>query len=238
MHGDVFQYDLPAPREIVELMKGRFSPLAALASHPRDVIVGELRRELGFKNLPHLAHVTDAILELPLSCLSVHGDAYWLTFHGSGFPIHLTGRNEIPPWLYEAFPIGTVNGLEEFLRYFGGMVHGYLDAAAGIFWSPSHAFFVSPNDPNCAWGTVGEWQGALSFYGGASGDQIVIHRDGSPGKWLHEFGGYSFTEIREYGLENPFAKLPYSFTDLIDHFADYLSWPREDPRNRDSPFYY
>lgn len=237
MHGDVFQYDLPAPREIVEAMKARSSPLAALASHPRDLIVGELRRDFGFVNLPHLAHVADAILEMPLSCLSAHGGAYWLTFCRSGVPIHLAGRNEIPMWLYEAFPIRAVKGLEEMLRYFGGMVHGYLDAAAGRFWFPSQAFLVKEEDSSCAWGTVGEWQGALSFYGGASGDQIVIHRDGSPGKWLHEFGGDP-CPVTELAYENPFARLSYSFTELIEHFAEYLTWPREDPGIRESPFYY
>ena len=230
MYGDVVQHDLPAPREVVEAMRERSSPLAALASCTRDVILAELRRELRFENLPHLAHLASAILELSLSCLSVHGDAYWLTFHRSGFPIHLPSRNEIPQSLSDAFPIRGVKGLEEFLRYFGGMVDGYLGAAAGGFWSPSEAFLVSADEPGSDWGTVGEWQGALSFYHGASGDQIVIHRDGRPGKWSHEVGW-------ETPDENPFTKLPYSFTELIDHFSEYLSLPRKDPRKRDSPFY-
>jgi hypothetical protein len=233
MNSEVFQHDLPAPREVVAAMKERSNPLAVLASHSRDVILGELRRELRFENLPHLTHLANAILELPLSCLSAHGDAYWLTFHRYGFPIHLPGRNEIPLWLYEAFPIGTVKGLEGFLRYFGGMVYGYLPPQ-GQFWSPSEAFLVLANEPNCDWGTFGEWQGALSFYHGTSGDQIVIHRDGYPGKWSHEVGW-------ETPDENPFTKLPYSFTELIDYFAEYLSLPQEDSRNRDNrdnPFYY
>jgi hypothetical protein len=231
MYGDIIQYELPAPHDVVEAMNQRSSPLAALASCTPDVILGELRRQLRFENFRHLSNLANAILELPLSCLSAHGDAYWLTFHQSGFPIHLAGRNEIPQWLNGAFPVGTVKGLEEFLRYFGGMVHGYLGAAAGGFWSPSEAFLVSANEPNSDWGKVGEWQGALCFYHGASGDQIVIHRDGCPGKWSHEIG---------WGTpdENPFIKLPYSFTELIDHLAEYLSFPLDDPRMRESPFYY
>jgi hypothetical protein len=230
MYGDVLQHDLPAPRDVVEAMKERSSPLAALASCTRDVILGELRQQLRFENLPHLARVANAILELPLSCLSVHGDAYWLTFNRSGFPISLPGRNEIPQWLDKAFPIGTVNGLEEFLRYFGGMVDGYLPPL-GFFWFPSEAFLVSADDSSSDWGLVGEWQGALAFYHTGTGNQIVIHQDGCPGKWSREVG-WTIPD------ENPFTKLPYSFPALIDHFAEQLLLPLEDPRRRDSPFYY
>jgi hypothetical protein len=221
---NVRQHDLPAPPDVLAAMKKRSNTLADLAGLPRDAIVHHLREELRLENLPHLARLANAILEMPLSCLSAYDGEYWLTFNQSGVPISLPGRNTIPQALYDAFPIRSVDGLEDFLIHFGGMADDVLPG--GFFLGPTETMLVSERGFN--WGMIGEWRGALAFYHGTTGDYVVIHQDGYPGKWSHEIG-WSTQD------DNPFARLSFSFPELIDHFVEHLSLGREDPG---SPFYY
>src|SRR5580700_1715718 len=106
----VLQHDLPAPWNTVTRLKLQRSPLAELACLGANDIRQQLQLQWSFKDLPHLTHLANAILELPLSCLLEWGDEYWLTFNASSFPISISGTNEIPRSLYEAFPIRSVGG--------------------------------------------------------------------------------------------------------------------------------
>src|SRR5262249_28999351 len=101
----------------------------------------------------------------------------------------------------------------------------------GCFWRPSESVIVRADDPTNDWGMLGEWEGSVTFYHGASGDQILIHPGGDVGKWSHEIGW-------ESSDQPSVERLGTSFHELIEHFPDYLSLPLMSPRRRDSPFCY
>jgi hypothetical protein len=230
---NVIEYKLPAPDDVVQKLTRVSNPLADLASFAPEQIVGSLRAQWRFDKLPHLARLANAILELPLSCLSAYDEHYWLTFNGSGFPLSISGTNIVPSSLFDTFPISSVDGLQEFLRDFGGMADGALPPG-GCFWRPSECVFVSADDKKYHWGMVGTWAGSLAIYHGAGGDQIVIHPDGYIGKWSHEIG------LARTHDEPPIARLKFSFAELIDHFREYLALSIHSPRSpirQSSPFF-
>ena len=235
MDWDVDEYELPAPGDVIQEMRTRSNALADLASLPTKEIVANLRKQWRFENLPHLTNLANAILDLPLSCLSVCGEQYWLTFNKSSYPLSIVGANNIPQSLFHAFPISSVHGLQEFLSHFGGMADGVLPPG-GFFWPPSAQVFVSKDDPRYDWGVVGRWAGSLAFYHGASGDQIVIHPEGYPGKWSHEIAWE-----KTMGERLPFVRLNHSVVELIDEFVNYMSITIQNPMNPSrefSPFLY
>jgi len=233
MHWNVDEYQLPASAKIVERLRANSHSFTNLVSMPPNAIVERLLAKLRFENQPHLARLARAILALPLSCLSVYETQVWLTFHDkeAGARLHLPGLGDIPPSLAEQFPLRSIPGLEEFLRYFGGMADGFLPPGSN-FWDPAEAIIVSRDDHSLgSWGLVNGWEGSLTLYHGASGDRIVLHPHGYAGKWLHEIGW-------ESERKSPFVKLDLSFPELIIHYSEYLSLPLESPERQASPFYY
>ena len=229
MRHDVDEYDLPAPSKVVERLKANSDSFANLVTMPPDAIVERLRNRLDFENQAFLAHLAKAMLDLPLTCLSVYFTHCWLTFNADDVPLHFPGLGDIPSSLYEKYPVRSVPGLEEFLRYFGDMAVGILPTA-GFFWDPAQAVIVSREDVSMSWGMVDGWEGSLSIYHGSTGDIIVLHPDGYPGIWRHEIGWGS-------NRESPFVRLDFSFPELIVHFSEYLALPSESPEQQASPFY-
>lgn len=235
MEWDVDEYEFPAPNDVVHEMRSQSNALLDLACLPSNEILTRLEKEWHFESTPHLTNLAHMILDLPLSCLSVHGEQYWLTFNRSGYPLSIAGANVIPESLFRTFPISCVHGLREFLTHFGGMADGFLPPG-GFFWPPSQLVLVSDDDPRYVWGMVGDWAGSLAFYHGPSGDQIVIHPDGYLGKWSHDIAWE-----RTSCDKTPFVRLDYSFPESIDEFVNYLQISMDDPMNRRrefSPYFY
>jgi hypothetical protein len=155
MHWNVDEYGLPAPAKIVERLRASSHSFTNLAPMPPEEIVERLRAKLRFENQPHLARLAGVILALPLSCLSVYVTQVWLTFHDreADARLHLPGFGYIPLSVYERFPLRSVPGLEEFLRYFGGMADGFLPPGS-MFWDPAEVAVVSRDDESLG---HGEW---------------------------------------------------------------------------------
>src|SRR5260370_32556662 len=126
MDFDVDEYEFPAPNDVVQEMKSRSHALADVACLHSNEILATLDRTWRFENMPHLTNLAHMILGLPLSCLTVHGAQYWLTFNRPGYPLSIAGANLIPESLVRAFPISSIHGLREFLSHFGGMADGFL----------------------------------------------------------------------------------------------------------------
>jgi Fe2+ or Zn2+ uptake regulation protein len=227
---DVVEYELPAPRNIVAKVKRQSGFLADLVCLPPTEVVSRLRSEYRFEPFPHLTKLAKTILDLPLPCLSAHGDHFWLTFNRSDRPVSIAGRSHIPQSLYDKFPLQAVPGLEEFLRHFGGMATESLPPCS-FFQRPSKCVCVSADDENLEWGVIGDWAGSLSFFQGATGDQIVIHPDGRPGAWFHDVAW-------EHSGEVAFQPIGMSFPKLIDYLAEYLVLPVTSSQRESSPFYY
>jgi hypothetical protein len=227
----VIEYPFPVSPEIAAKVAEQSRFLGDLVVLTSPEIISRLRVRYRFTNHPHLARLANAILKQSLSCLSYDGNQYWLTFNKSGHPVHLRGVNSIPLPLYDKFQIQSVPGLEEFLQNFGGMSNGWNLPASNYFLLPSESVCVSSDDIHRDWGTIGDWAGSLLFYKGATGDQVVIHPDGTPAAWFHDAAWESLDEI-------PFRPVGMSFPNLIDHLAACIELPTDSPNWSESPFYY
>ena len=227
----VTEYQFPVQPEVAAKVAEQSRFLADLVSLPSAEIISRLRVRYRFTSFPHLTRLANAILKQPPSCLSFDGEQYWLTFNKSGHLVHLKGVSQIPFALYDRFQIQSVPGLEEFLQYFGGMSNGFELPACNYFLSPSESVCVSSDDLHYDWGNIGDWEGSLLFYQGATGDQIVIHPNGSPGAWFHDVAWESLDEIA-------FQPVGMSFPKLIDHLATCIALPTNSPEWKKSPFYY
>lgn len=227
----ITEYQFPVQPDIAARVAEQSQFLADLVSLPSTEIVSRLRVRYRFTGFPHLSRLADAILKQPLSCLSFDGERFWLTFNQLIHPVHLRGISPIPFALYDRFQIQSVPGLEEFLQYFGGMSIGWRLPASNYFLTPSDTVCVSPDDPSRDWGNIGDWEGSLLFYQGGTGDEIVIHPNGSPGAWFHDVAWESLDEIA-------FEPVGMSFPELIDHLATCIALPTDSPTWKESPFYY
>jgi hypothetical protein len=228
---NIIEYPFPIPAEIAAKVAEQSRFLADLAVHSADEILSRLRVRYRFPSYPHLTHLAAAILKQPPSCLSFDGDQYWLTFENADHPIHIKGVSAIPLPLYDKFQIQSVPSLEEFLQYFGGLSNGWRLPPCNHFLLPADTVCVSKDDIQRDWGTIGDWTGSLLLYQGASGDEIVIHSDGTPGAWFHDVAWESLDEVA-------FQPIDMTFPELIDHFAECLALPLDSEKWKESPFFY
>ena len=180
-----FEYDLPVPPELQRHLEKTKHPLAELAALSESECRQQLAKQ--WKGLKHPANraVAEAILALPLVCLSESKDhEYWLTFFSKTqrFSIVTPKHKSFPPKL--KFPLADIPALAEFLLHFGGLTDWAVLPGA-YFMAPAKLRTVRHGDRRHAWGDVKEWNGSLVLHG--PGDVIILRADGAIGKWRHEY---------------------------------------------------
>ena len=219
------EYPLPVSGDVLQRLKEQNSPLLSLASLPAPNVLSEIRQTWAGIEEPVFKRLADAILDIPLKCLSISSDKEsYVTFQrwedgpGATFSI-VSPKNDIPDSFRAIFPIEMVEGFEAFLTYFGGLRDAPIEHS-GNFLHPQQPLIVSNKDPKYDWGNVGEWEGTLPLYHGGSGDCILIRRDGAIGAWFHESAWGS-------SGEPPCERMDYTFLELMDHFVHYVRLPED-----------
>jgi hypothetical protein len=225
---------VPVGTAILETHISRDDPFFPIASLRPEDAQKAIRKAWERIEHPVLRKIADGVLGLPPTILSTSTDRSYLglpRWAGSGSSFWIAGLEMmIPESLRRCFPLHRFDPLEEFLRFFGGLRDSPFIDYAGDFLDPRDSYIISANDPRRYYGNVGDWEGALPFYNGGTGDMIVLAPDGRVGAFLHEYAADE--------SESPFGELDYSFPELLSHYADYIRLPEESPEREESCFYY
>jgi hypothetical protein len=144
---------------------------------------------------------------------------HWLEFSSGGTPLYIAEFRNEPPTENLDFPIHHFPELKEFLTFFGGMLD------FGRFATPAELLVMRREEGGIGWGSVGQWDGSLIIYQLVSGDALVIHPDGSVGKWLHEYAFMSLEWLENEGLEEAVLDLKLDFTQLLGTYLEYCQLP-------------
>ena len=230
------EFPLPVSTAILKTHLNQDDPFSWIASLQPDDAKQAIRKVWEAIEHPVLRRIADEILEVPLMSLSTIADRSYLGFKrwggsglGSTFWIAAL-KMDIPKAVSAGFPLGRFDPLEEFLIYLGGLRDWPSVDHSGDFLDPRDFHLISATDSGGCYGRVDDWEGALQFYQGGSGDMIVLAPDGRVGAFFHEYAADE--------AESPFHSLDYSFADLLSHYADYIRLPKDSPERKDSPFYY
>ena len=225
----------PLTEEVAALLRDRRDPLAQFAGMTAEEITEALRNRFVFADHPFLTEFAVALLGVRLSHLtllksftpeSTSATSYpgstssYLSFSDGDVEFHIPGGRVVSRKFRDRYPFEKVPGLLEFFENFGGMVAGNVPPGA-CFASSAKELLVVRDDSSKEWGDIGNWDGSLVWYYGASGDMIIFHPDGTAGVLCHEYSdeqrtwpvGMSFPELlgelrkfllKDAGEDNPF----------------------------------
>jgi hypothetical protein len=210
----------------LSVMGGWVPVIAGLQDHEiKDLL---MNRWSAFQE-PYLQHLSAAVLNRELLCLSIDSGGYqWLSFEDDSSALHVAPPCALPNELRTQFPFNQIPGLSDFVENFGGLANRSLPLCP--WFIPVHeCHIVSSECKHYDWGMIGNWAGSLPLYNTGTGNFIVVSPDNRCAKWDHEFGWGG-------GGSDPFYNLNWTMSDLVEEFVMYLSLGQSEAE--DSPFYY
>jgi hypothetical protein len=133
------------------------------------------------------------------------------------------------------FPFHKVEGLEPFLRFFGGMANwGVPPCPWFLPFANTARDIVSVSTMDLyGWGVIDRWEGALILYATCGGNLIVVTPHNQIGKWDHEY-----CWVTEEDEESPWTDLETNLEGLVEQFIAYQSLDGHSDEAKTAPFYY